>query len=533
MYKTIRDDMEKSYQLKINYKINLLENEYNEKIVNKMNELNNKINLLENEYNEKIVNKMNELNNNNNILISQKIVELENDYNIKKNIFMIENLYKKKIKECKKGYQNKCNQRNEDYNNTKKTILYNYHCKIDEIGKINNETNINEDKTDSIEQSSENDNILYKLELEHNYFIELLESEYNDNLKYDHDEHIKNLDDLQKELNYKIIERNQHIDNDFNLKIENRYNEKNNQLQNEYNEKNNQLQNEYNEKNNQLQNEYNEKNNKLENEYTEKNNKLENEYNEKNNKLENEYNEKNNKLENEYNEKNNRLENEYVEKNNRLEIIFWERNKQLELEKHNKIEEIKNRYLVSEKGYWKCMSEEDFSYEHAYDDCLSKKIVEFLSFHKITKMYDLGCGRCDYTNFYNNNGIDCLGIDGNPDTNKFSENIIVKDLTESLSFLNKRQFVQCLEVGEHVPKEYEQILIDNICSLVSKDGYLLLTWAIIGQGGLGHVNCQNNDYIKNELIKRDFECCEEIENNFRDISILSWFKGTIMVFKRN
>jgi hypothetical protein len=55
---------------------------------------------------------------------------------------------------------------------------------------------------------------------------------------------------------------------------------------------------------------------------------------------------------------------------------------------------------------------------------------------------------------------------------------------------------------------------------------------VVGQGGLGHVNCQNNDYIKGELIKRNFECCEDILNNLRDISKLSWFKNTIMLFKK-
>ena len=54
-----------------------------------------------------------------------------------------------------------------------------------------------------------------------------------------------------------------------------------------------------------------------------------------------------------------------------------------------------------------------------------------------------------------------------------------------------------LEVGEHIPKEYEDIFINNLHNNNNKG--IILSWAILGQGGFGHVNEQNNDYIKSKM----------------------------------
>jgi hypothetical protein len=72
-----------------------------------------------------------------------------------------------------------------------------------------------------------------------------------------------------------------------------------------------------------------------------------------------------------------------------------------------------------------------------------------------------------------------------------------------------------IEVGEHIPKEFEQVFIDNICSHTNSK--LILSWAIVGQGGDGHVNCQNNDYIIAKLKEKGFEHDEYNSSVLRDI----------------
>lgn len=76
-----------------------------------------------------------------------------------------------------------------------------------------------------------------------------------------------------------------------------------------------------------------------------------------------------------------------------------------------------------------------------------------------------------------------------------------------------------------------KIFIDNITFHCKK--YLIVSWAIRGQHGNGHVNCLNNDEILPEFERRGFELMETetkfarsiIENN------VGWFRNTLFVLK--
>ena len=61
---------------------------------------------------------------------------------------------------------------------------------------------------------------------------------------------------------------------------------------------------------------------------------------------------------------------------------------------------------------------------------------------------------------------------------------------------------------------------------------IVLSWAVKGQCGDGHVNCQNNDYIKSKICKLGYINDIEAEQQLRKHSTLSWFKNTIMVFRQ-
>lgn len=54
-----------------------------------------------------------------------------------------------------------------------------------------------------------------------------------------------------------------------------------------------------------------------------------------------------------------------------------------------------------------------------------------------------------------------------------------------------------LEVGEHLPPQFEDIFIQNLHNN-NKHG-IVLSWAVKGQGGHGHFNEQNNDYVKSKI----------------------------------
>lgn len=180
--------------------------------------------------------------------------------------------------------------------------------------------------------------------------------------------------------------------------------------------------------------------------------------------------------------------------------------------------------MIHPNGYWigseaKC--------QHAFDPKLSESLV---SFFKDKKIADFGCGMGDYVKKFKENKIDCDGFDGNPNTPELTNNTCqVLDLSKSIE-IKKYDWILSLEVGEHLPQKFEDIFIQNVHNH-NKEG-IVLSWAIKGQGGYGHYNEQNNDYIKRKFIDLGYWNDVEQENKFRSNVKLRWFRNTIMVFRR-
>ena len=88
-----------------------------------------------------------------------------------------------------------------------------------------------------------------------------------------------------------------------------------------------------------------------------------------------------------------------------------------------------------------------------------------------------------------------------------------------------------LEVGEHIPAEFEDVFISNITKHVKKT--LIISWAVEGQGGDGHVNCKNNDYIIAQIEERGFKYNKKASTELRKAATnASWFSYTLMVFNK-
>ena len=86
---------------------------------------------------------------------------------------------------------------------------------------------------------------------------------------------------------------------------------------------------------------------------------------------------------------------------------------------------------------------------------------------------------------------------------------------------------------EHVPKDLEGKLVSNINKAVAPGGTLVLSWALVGQSGLGHVNCQNNDYVIRLFEGLGFTYVPEISDFLREVATVTWFRNTVMVFEKN
>lgn len=187
-----------------------------------------------------------------------------------------------------------------------------------------------------------------------------------------------------------------------------------------------------------------------------------------------------------------------------------------------------SKFKINAKGYW----ESDTSYGHHFDGGIYNGIVSLIEKFGMTNVVDFGCGMGDYIKRIMDLGYKCEAYDGNPNTPSLTNGIgKVLDFSEKFNLNRKFDLVMSLEVGEHIPKEYENIYINNICN--HSNNYILISWAIIGQSGDGHVNCQNNDYVIKEMDKNGFEYDELNSINLRNLTTNAWwFKNTIMFFKK-
>lgn len=142
---------------------------------------------------------------------------------------------------------------------------------------------------------------------------------------------------------------------------------------------------------------------------------------------------------------------------------------------------------------------------------------------------DFGCGNGYYISELAKAGFKCIGVEGFKLNNFLHDNIIITDISKPLTFGIKGSVIS-LEVGEHIPKEFEQNFLDNITS--SCDDWLVLSWALPGQPGIGHVNCQPKEYIISEMERRGFTYSEILTEDARKNidDNCDWFRRTLLIF---
>merc|ERR1711959_250741 len=63
--------------------------------------------------------------------------------------------------------------------------------------------------------------------------------------------------------------------------------------------------------------------------------------------------------------------------------------------------------------------------------------------------------------------------------------------------IGQTDWVVSIEVGEHIEKAKEQAFLDNLATVARRG--VILSWGVPGQTGYGHVNCQSNEYVVEQL----------------------------------
>jgi len=183
---------------------------------------------------------------------------------------------------------------------------------------------------------------------------------------------------------------------------------------------------------------------------------------------------------------------------------------------------------LSEAGFWT----DDQRDSHITSEKLKDKLLKFYKSQGVNDVLDFGCGDGSYVKYLRDNDVNAIGIDRN---NQLigKDYYVDADLSIPFDLKMKGEFSQSFEVGEHIPYEKMGVFINNICNHSTRG--VIISWALEGQGGDGHINEQDNEKIIIEFGKRGFEYDEifskYFKNEFYGLYFM-YFPDSIMVFKR-
>lgn len=180
---------------------------------------------------------------------------------------------------------------------------------------------------------------------------------------------------------------------------------------------------------------------------------------------------------------------------------------------------------MNEKGIWNI---EEAKVEHAFDKKLAIELTRILP--KEEKVVDLGCGRGDYLSLLQFNGFDCIGYEGTPDIKSISSFPFIHQADLSKEIETEKGTVLCFEVAEHIPKEYEDVFLRNVVN--ASTGLIIISWAVKGQGGHGHVNEQDSVYVATKFLELGYINNRELTTKLRKSASLWWFNKSIYVFEK-
>ncbi|KAK3607500.1 hypothetical protein CHS0354_031121 [Potamilus streckersoni] len=183
---------------------------------------------------------------------------------------------------------------------------------------------------------------------------------------------------------------------------------------------------------------------------------------------------------------------------------------------------------TSHTGGWCRQESKEDSGKHWTDKDLVKALVELFKGKRVASFGD-GPGRYKQLVEDAGKGVVYDAFDGAPFCEETSEGRVkFMDLTLPQFGLPMYDWIISLEVAEHIPKQFEGVYLDNI-NRHAREG-VVLSWAVPGQGGYGHVNERFFDYVVKIMEKNELYFDPEQSQVLRQAASFQWLKGNINVF---
>lgn len=134
-----------------------------------------------------------------------------------------------------------------------------------------------------------------------------------------------------------------------------------------------------------------------------------------------------------------------------------------------------------------------------------------------SSIIDIGAGMGVYVDALRSLGYVANGIDGTRKIESITKGLVKRanliSEVDCAPFFHSAQWGLFSDVGEHVPPEHEDVLLDNV-SRMPTDG-LIVNWGSVGQRGRGHVNCHSSAYVANRFALRGWLVDEGLTTKLR------------------
>jgi len=152
----------------------------------------------------------------------------------------------------------------------------------------------------------------------------------------------------------------------------------------------------------------------------------------------------------------------------------------------------------------------------------------------IRSVLDVGCGRGVWLSQWASHGAqDIIGVDGGyVNVERLAiprERFRPLDLSDSFDLGRTFDLVECLEVGEHIPQDRSETLIDN---LVRHGQMVFFSAAVSGQGGEFHVNEQPLCFWRDLFRVRDYHAFDFVRPLLGRSEVEPWYRYNALLYVR-
>lgn len=181
-------------------------------------------------------------------------------------------------------------------------------------------------------------------------------------------------------------------------------------------------------------------------------------------------------------------------------------------ESHYTEEFIKNLYDINfHNNHWNIFRPRNLNAAKIFYDTTKPKSV-----------IDFGCSIGTYLEYFMKQGAQIRGFEFcfdecTPAITQVAgliNHITFGDVTKIIDLDEKFDLAMSLEVAEHIPESCSDILVENLCNAATKN--IIFTAAGLGQGGTGHINCQEKSFWIQKFNLRgwtqDLELEQQIKN---------------------